>query len=721
MHLTLRTFLISPTITPRNIKHLVNNLNHLFFGPSLPITKSESPLAFRAIASLSNLVNRFENVREATNTTANSTITTPSLGTDTFATLPNLCTYQTFNPIPNIRNVPIPIITPPSATTPKKGQPTVINAARISLPDTTPYRMPPSKLLDLLPLSVRNTLHENADEEFFQPMRNVINVAQTGRRIPDALKHTVSTIRGHYPLTLAKCHQAGMLAWEATNTETKEETILREYSTLSSFAIVKSSTKDRLISWPKLQNEVGPTPPNPDLPKPDAWSAISDSATSLAGFHFDIRDMFHHLPLPTKLERLFPLQSVLFRDLPPALQEALRELPHLVCIPSARLRPFQTSLPMGWTWAVVIAQAVSSSLLQIGTALYAEPNQLPKVHRLNGDIHTIKDGDALIDSYIDDAIAICANWAPEDIAKLQLSLQTVFEEHGLPFHPEKSSPRGVIIKDKITFTGWTWSLTEKVVFPHPDKIYRVQQSVRELVHTNATTREVLAIVGKLIWFALAKRPLLSILQDTFALNDQLLDHFAKMTPSMERELHTLASLLPLSFVDMGAEWTNMIIATDASETAGAVVYGTIDPTIARNLFATFLRASSNGNTAPTIHSEEGRAYIALLEHVTTTVQWITAFTHRWTRREHISGLEASILALSSQWAASRGLSHRNTVWLTESACVLGAFKKGRSSIPHMLTRCRKVAATTLAHGLIPRYCFVPSHLNPADEPSRPDR
>ena len=68
-----------------------------------------------------------------------------------------------------------------------------------------------------------------------------------------------------------------------------------------------------------------------------------------------------------------------------------------------------------------------------------------------------------------------------------------------------------------------------------------------------------------------------------------------------------------------------------------------------------------------------------------------------------------------------GLADKKTIWLTDSASTLGVMVKGRSSIKGILARCRKAAATIVAHNVQPLICFVPTNSNPADAPFRLSR
>ena len=355
-----------------------------------------------------------------------------------------------------------------------------------------------------------------------------------------------------------------------------------------------------------------------------------------------------------------------------------------------------------------------------GLYLFHTPTYAKATHTLDGQLRRLNQGDALIDSYIDDILGVFAEWQKQDISDLYKFTVSIFESAGLPRHPAKSLPLDAVETSLITFTGWIWDLDLSLVYPAPDKVSKLQRSIADIDRLSISVRTLLSLTGKTIWFSLVQRPLLALLDSIFRYSEEsLLDKPAYPSEGDMSELQQLSRLLPLACIDLRASWSPIIIATDASTVAGAVVYCETSPSTARLLYDFFLRAVPKGNLPPDPATAEGSAYICALRRVITSATWTTAFVHKWKYEEHISGLEASIIALSMQWAASKGLTSTNVVWLTDSASSLGAFVKGRSSVRSILARCRKVAAICIAHNLFPRVCFVPTELNPADGPSRP--
>ena len=89
------------------------------------------------------------------------------------------------------------------------------------------------------------------------------------------------------------------------------------------------------------------------------------------------------------------------------------------------------------------------------------------------------------------------------------------------------------------------------------------------------------------------------------------------------------------------------------------------------------------------------------------------------RGDHITSLEARALLLSLRWKARSPTNIPSKyLHLTDSQTALGAFIKHRSNAVALNYLLQRSAAIQLAGGLYPVLCFVRSHDNPADKPSR---
>jgi hypothetical protein len=100
--------------------------------------------------------------------------------------------------------------------------------------------------------------------------------------------------------------------------------------------------------------------------------------------------------------------------------------------------------------------------------------------------------------------------------------------------------------------------------------------------------------------------------------------------------------------------------------------------------------------------------------------WQTIVSVPWRRAgDHINVLELRAASTAVRWAISSPACTRTRILLlSDSAVSVFSLLKGRSSSSDLLPRLRVLSALLLACGvsLVPRW--VPSHLNPADGPSR---
>ena len=100
-------------------------------------------------------------------------------------------------------------------------------------------------------------------------------------------------------------------------------------------------------------------------------------------------------------------------------------------------------------------------------------------------------------------------------------------------------------------------------------------------------------------------------------------------------------------------------------------------------------------------------------------KWKTIIAARWRRAEHINVLEARAHLALVKWRARSQKQHCSRfLHLTDSAVVMAAMAKGRTSSRRLQGAVRQTAAYTLAAHVQPVIAHVRSHRNPADKPSR---
>jgi hypothetical protein len=101
------------------------------------------------------------------------------------------------------------------------------------------------------------------------------------------------------------------------------------------------------------------------------------------------------------------------------------------------------------------------------------------------------------------------------------------------------------------------------------------------------------------------------------------------------------------------------------------------------------------------------------------IDWQVVLAARWRALEHINSYELRSSSTAIRWLLSHpGTTGTRVMLLSDSQVAVGCMAKGRTSSHVLLRRMRSIASHVLASG-INMYCrWIPSELNPADEPSR---
>eukprot|EP00171_Calliarthron_tuberculosum_P014305 IDg14305t1 len=162
------------------------------------------------------------------------------------------------------------------------------------------------------------------------------------------------------------------------------------------------------------------------------------------------------------------------------------------------------------------------------------------------------------------------------------------------------------------------------------------------------------------------------------------------------ELKHIISLSLLIKANLRKEYVTLSFCTDASMRAAGVCYS----------------RSTLGGQAKNMTNQEVLAWIM-------RQNWITAFSHKWRKQEHINILEGRAIVLALRhFLRNEDHYKKRVIFLTDNQTLLGALRKGRSSSMTSNGVCRQVASLGLIGDLTIEYYYVPSKDNPADVPSR---
>lgn len=244
------------------------------------------------------------------------------------------------------------------------------------------------------------------------------------------------------------------------------------------------------------------------------------------------------------------------------------------------------------------------------------------------------------------------------------------------------------------------------------------------------------VCGLWVWACLLRRPLLSVMGEMFTFADLPQPNRRRRLPrKIIVELNVLLDMFPMLYVDLSVPASQRVYASDASKTGGGVSCAEIREdefdsfldyvahTRVMKGWYSRLRDSSTASetlglsdTSDRFPTRVGDGFAALFQ----TTPFKTAISTDWRRRgEHINALEmeAEILALRHMGRSSASPLCQTCLFI-ENISALGALAKGRSSAPLLNRGCQQFADIGILSGIRVKFYWVPSHLNPADAPSR---
>eukprot|EP00737_Agarophyton_chilense_P002674 gb/GEZJ01003069.1/.p1 GENE.gb/GEZJ01003069.1/~~gb/GEZJ01003069.1/.p1 ORF type:complete len:371 (-),score=26.76 gb/GEZJ01003069.1/:1577-2689(-) len=151
----------------------------------------------------------------------------------------------------------------------------------------------PSTIQNLFPLETESAFQRILEEKLFTDT----NAAQRRASLPSPILHASTS---QYVLLLERLQKSKMLTWSIVHEEPESYSTLATALQMTLFSVTKSPGQDRLISWPRVQNELLPDPPHTPLPNPGLFESIRTNGNLLA-VYFDVANMFHNITLPPSL------------------------------------------------------------------------------------------------------------------------------------------------------------------------------------------------------------------------------------------------------------------------------------------------------------------------------------------------------------------------------------------------------------------------------------
>jgi len=454
------------------------------------------------------------------------------------------------------------------------------------------------------------------------------------------------------------------------------------------FCVPKEGDALRLIIDARYANAHFITPPKIELPTPDLMCHIvTDPNRPLYVAKSDLDNFYHRLRLPVWMQPYFALPAVSAADIGVVGQL----VDGRILQPGDMVYPCCTCLPMGFSHAVFMAQRVHEHLIY-SRAGYDTTDAITASNDLNVDRvrHHI---------YIDDV-----TWFGHDrdaVESAQSEYESAVIDADLKLKQSKRVPPSC---DGVESIGMLIDGRRHTIGVSPQKLYALQRDTYDYLERGVSTGIGLSvIIGRWTWSCLAARLSLSVFRNVYRFIECAGHKPYKIWRSVASELLTICGLAPLLFTDLSSFTFPKVVASDASLTGLGVC--------ARPLTNDDIRAG----VAP-ISSDD---HICVTSPLAVNHSWRTIASSRWHTAEHINILEVRALSTAVRWVMSSPVCvSTRVIVLSDSLVTIGAVLKGRSSSPPLLRRLRSLAALCLSVGIRLRLLYVPSHLNPADVPSR---
>lgn len=433
------------------------------------------------------------------------------------------------------------------------------------------------------------------------------------------------------------------------------------------FAVRKDGDRQRLIIDARGANLCFADSPLVELPNPEVTAALQvPQGAKLYTAKVDLDNFYHRLLLPEWMQPFFAL---------PAVPSGLLGVPG----PDRMVYPCCRTLPMGWSHSVYLAQAAHESVLRM--AGFSDQDRLCAASsdkRVDRTRHQV---------YIDDLMMFGLD--PVAIALAQDRYLAVVTRIGLP---PKLSKLVRPTCGRVECLGIEVDGSALTIGLAPAKLWSLIVSTRLLISRGACTGlELAQLVGRWTWAMMPCRPALAVFGSVYRFIEKAGRRRFALWSSAVRELEAATGLAPLLRSSLSDRLFSRAVAVDASSTGLGVVA-----------------------TRRPADAEEARDFSELPED-----GWQVIVASNWAYPDHINVLEVRAVATAVKWAIKHRESLGSRLRLySDSLVAVGALSKGRSSSPTLLRRLRSVSAWLLASGMRLLLSWIPSELNPADEPSR---
>ncbi|CAE8634396.1 unnamed protein product [Polarella glacialis] len=498
------------------------------------------------------------------------------------------------------------------------------------------------------------------------------------------------------------------------------------------FFVIKKGGKLRLIFDCRTVNLRFKKAPKIAMGSGSSWASLEVAeGEQLWIAQSDIKDYFYSLALPAALAQFFCLPSIdasLLTEwgVPGALGGFSNYQRR--CYPRLRV------VPMGWSWAMWIAQRAHQFQALIGAGLNQD--------RLLVDgrpAPNLKDGTPIILPYCDNLNIAGTN--RELVQQAKEGAVKRLREVGFLVHEEVEACL------QVDSLGYTINGSTGIVAPQPLKAERL---VKGFIYISRrpimTGRQLEHVMGHCIHQMLLKRELLCIFRAFYDFISQCYDTPVVVWPSVVKEARWAATLLRLCHSNLRRPWDLLVTASDASLTGIAVTSARWElPDVvavgamnerwryrgkhpsdkprqsALGLLDPLLDVESVKPEADIQHDnyELNPNFKEVPERLLLPEDWKLRYSARVHDKENIMILEGRGVEASLRHRLRAQLSFgKRCLNLGDNLGLTLGFCKGRFTSYPLLRIARRVTALTVAGDLSPAHRWHPSERNTADAGSR---
>jgi len=553
-----------------------------------------------------------------------------------------------------------------------------IIADQVSLPSSLHVQ----PLTQLLPPDMAATYGEASPALLVTDEQHAQRLAEWGRQHRRRLEPRPQASNDEYAKLIRRMEAVGMIAWTTA-----------PQCVNGLFAVPKPDGSQRVIIDARPANMRFTQPPRVRLPTPTHLAQMQTTPDGILHVaKMDLSNFYHHLGLPAWMQPYFAL---------PFVERAAPGEPQWY--------PMCTTLPMGFSHAVLLAQQVHEHTLYSRGALQSCDNILeqrqPTIHR---PIHEL---------YIDDNCLIGTDQA--ELQQQYSRCMAAYADAGLLAKPEKCTPP---TSQPTEVLGVMVGGKDHHIRLSPTKMKKlIGQTIYLLHKQQCSGTELARLLGHWTWAIMLRRPALAVLQNAYIYVNRYKGRQHTLWPCVRHELDALIGLAPLLYANLAAPRLPLLPATDASMTGSGVVLSALPPALADDLWylATYRPAdhvtvdNANGLLSPSPTQLDSLRQL----------QWSTVTAYTWSYgtddTNHINELELQAVYTMVRHMLSRPQTvDSRLLHMVDNTVSISCLRKGRSSSIKLTMVLRKIHSHLLAASLALLPLYIRSEDNPADSPSR---